>query len=122
MDKIKQRNRRKRSIRKKVVGNAERPRMSVHKSNRNIYVQIINDIEGKTLCGASTRLVEAKGKGKTSAITRKNVNFASVLGEEIAKTASGKGIKKIVFDRAGYQYHGAVKALADAARKNGLQF
>lgn len=117
MDKIIRRNRRKKSIRKKVTGTLERPRMVVHKSNKNLYVQVIDDVDGKTLCGAST-LVSAKGKAETKA----NINFATSLGEEIAKTAQGKGVKKVVFDRAGYKYHGVIKAVADAARKNGLEF
>ncbi len=114
MDKGHRRARRKKAIRKKVSGSSERPRMCVHKSNRSIYVQIVDDIEGKTLCGISS--IE---KGEA---TRKNTNFASTLGEKIAKTATEKGIKKVVFDRSGYKYHGVIKALADAARKNGLEF
>jgi len=120
MDKTQRRTRRKKSIRKKISGTSERPRMSIHKSNRNIYVQIIDDVEGRTLCGVSTR--PSGSKDKTSAETHKNMNFAAVLGEEIAKIATGKGIKKVVFDRAGYRYHGVVKAVADAARKGGLGF
>ena len=91
--------------------------MCVHKTNKNLYVQIIDDIEGKTLCGASTM------KSKVSdAKTRANIIFAGTLGQEIAKIAVEKGIKKVVFDRAGYRYHGVVKAIADAARENGLEF
>ncbi len=118
MDKIKRRARRRKSIRKKIFGTLEKPRMNVHKTNRNIYVQIIDDLEGKTLCGASTRSLEGKPKAKT----RKNMGFAESMGERIAKAAAEKGIKKVVFDRAGYRYHGVVKALADAARKHGLEF
>lgn len=120
MDKTIQRKRRKKSIRKKVLGTSERPRMSVHKSNKNIYVQIVDDVEGKTLCGASTSAKEAKKTG--TAATKKNTNFAQALGERIAKTAIEKGLKKVVFDRGGYQYHGVIKAVADAARKTGLEF
>lgn len=118
MKKIIQKNRRKKSIRKKISGTQERPRMTVHKSNKNIYVQVIDDIEGKTICGASTLIPALKSK----AGTRKNLNFATSLGEEIAKFAQEKGVKKVVFDRAGYKYHGVVKAVADAARKKGLEF
>ncbi len=119
MDNIERRTRRKKSIRKKIYGTLERPRMSVHKSNKNIYVQIIDDIEGKTLCGMSTKSSGFKDK---KIATCKNINFAAKLGEAVAKTASEKGIKKVVFDRSGYRYHGVVKAVADAARKNGLEF
>ena len=118
MKKLIRRDRRKRSIRKKISGTPERPRMTVHKSNRNIYVQIIDDVEGKTICGVSTLIPALKGKAET----RKNVNFAASIGEELAKSAQEKGVKKVVFDRAGYKYHGVVKAVADAARKNGLEF
>ena len=117
MGKLLQKQRRKKSIRKKVMGTQERPRMSVHKSNKNIYVQIVDDVEGKTLCGASTKVKDSK-----KAETKKNTNFASALGEKIAKTAIEKGVKKVVLDRGGYKYHGVVKAVADAARKTGLEF
>ncbi|MBU0651244.1 MAG: 50S ribosomal protein L18 [Candidatus Omnitrophota bacterium] len=120
MDKLKRMKRRKRSIRKRVSGTTERPRMSVHKSNKGLYVQIINDVEGKTLCGMSTKKVEL-GKG-ISVVSRKNTRFAEALGEGIAKVALEKGVKKVVFDRAGCLYHGVIKALAEAARKNGLDF
>ena len=112
--------RRKRSIRRKIFGSAERPRMSVHKSLKNISVQIIDDVQNKTLCSLST--LSPKMKEKIKAKTYKSVNSAKMLGEEIAKIAAQKNIKKIVFDRSGYQYHGAVKALADAAREGGLEF
>ena len=112
--------RRKRSIRKKVSGSSERPRMSVHKTLKNITVQVIDDVEGKTLCGLST--LSSKIKSRISKNTKKDISSAAILGEEIAKDAVAKGIKKVVFDRAGYRYHGAVKALAEAARKNGLEF
>jgi large subunit ribosomal protein L18 len=118
MDKIARRARRRKSIRKKVFGTPEKPRMCVHKSNKNIYIQIVDDLEGKTLCGISTKALEGKPKVKT----RKNMSFAGILGEEIAKAATGKGIKKVVFDRSGYRYHGVVKAVAEAARKHGLEF
>ena len=120
MDKIERSKRRKKSIRKKLSGTSERPRMCVHKSNKNIYVQIINDIEGKTLCGLLAKNT-AFGK-EVGTSTCKNIKFAEALGENIAKAAAEKGIKKVVFDRAGYRYHGVIKAIADAARKNGLEF
>jgi len=120
MEKLRRRKRRIKSIRKRVSGNSERPRMRIHKSNMNIYVQIIDDIEGKTLCGTCAKKVALADK--KTARTCKNIKFAAAVGEEIAKIATEKGIKKVVFDRAGYKYHGAVKALADAARKSGLEF
>ncbi len=120
MRKEEKRLRRKRSIRRKISGSAEKPRMSVHKSLKNISVQIVDDVENKTLCSVSTLSSNVRGKLKTS--TRKNIKAAEILGEEIAKIAAEKKITKIVFDRSGYNYHGAVKALADAARKGGLKF
>ena len=112
--------RRKKSIRKKVIGTPGRPRLCVHKTLKNIVVQIVDDVDGKTICGLST--LSGKVKGRITKSTRKDVIAAEVLGEEIAKEAAGKGVTKVVFDRSGYRYHGAVKALAEAARKNGLQF
>jgi large subunit ribosomal protein L18 len=120
MRKEQKRIRRKRSIRRKVSGTAERPRMSVHRSLKNINVQIVDDIQNKTICSLST--LSPAIRGKADAKTRKNINFATALGEEIAKIAQEKGIKKVVFDRSGYRYLGAVKAFAEAARKGGLDF
>jgi large subunit ribosomal protein L18 len=120
MKKEARRLRRKRSIRRKVFGSAERPRMSVHKSLKNISVQIIDDIQNKTLCSLST--LSPRVREKLDSKTRKNAKFAKVLGGEIAKIAVEKGITKVVFDRSGYNYLGAIKTLADAARENGLQF
>ncbi len=99
-------------IRKKVFGTAERPRMSVFRSNRQIYVQIINDQEGKTLASASSLGMEAMPK----------VQQAEKVGELVAKKAIEAGVSAVVFDRNGYLYHGRVKQLADAARKGGLNF
>ena len=115
-----QKARRRKSIRKRISGTPDRPRLCVHKSLKNITVQVIDDINGKTLCGISSLSPAMKEKFKAG--TRKNINVATALGEEIAKNAIEKGIKEVVFDRSGYRYHGAVKALADAARKQGLQF
>jgi large subunit ribosomal protein L18 len=119
MDKKTQRKlRRKKSIRKKIYGTEERPRLCIHRTNKNIYAQVVNDVENKTICGVSTM-----GKELTAAaITRKNMKFASKVGEKLAKLTMEKGVQKVVFDRAGYKYHGVVKALAEAARKGGLQF
>lgn len=110
--------RRHKRIRKKVFGTAERPRLSVHRSLSHIYAQIIDDTRGNTLVAASTLdkdFVSEKGH-------RGNVNMAKKVGELIAKRAIEKGFKKVVFDRSGYLYHGRIKALADGARKAGLEF
>ena len=99
-------------IRKNVFGTAERPRMSVFRSNKQIYVQIINDQDGKTLASASSLGLEAMPK----------IQQAEKVGELVAKKAIEAGISSVVFDRNGYLYHGRVKQLADAARKGGLNF
>ena len=104
-------------IRKKLQGTAERPRLNVYRSLNHIYVQVIDDLEGKTLVSASS----AEGKhGERRA--GGNVAAAKEVGKAIAQRAKAKGITKVVFDRGGYIYHGRVKALADAAREGGLQF
>ena len=104
-------------IRKKVQGTAERPRLNVYRSVNHIYVQLIDDLAGKTLIAASSA-VGKKGLRKTGG----NVASAKEIGKAIAEKAKSKGISKVVFDRGGYLYHGRVKALADAAREGGLQF
>ena len=104
-------------IRKKVLGTAERPRLNVYRSLNHIYVQLIDDLKGATLVAASS----AEGR-KAERRTGGNVAAAKGVGKTIAERAQSKGIKKVVFDRGGYIYHGRVKALADAARKGGLQF
>ena len=104
-------------IRKKMTGSAERPRLNVYRSLNHIYVQVIDDIHGKTLVSAST----AEGK-KEDRKTGGNVASAKTVGKAIAERAKAKGVTKVVFDRGGYIYHGRVKALADAAREAGLQF
>lgn len=114
-DKLRKRAKRKVSVRKAIYGNAERPRMTVFKSNIHMYVQVIDDDAGTTLASAST--VEKAFKD----ITR-NVAGGARLGEEIGKRLLEKGIKTVVFDRNGYQYHGIVKAIADGARKAGITF
>jgi len=110
--------RRRYHVRKKVSGTRERPRLSVFRSNRHIYAQIIDDTVGVTLASASTRAKAireqtANGGGKKA---------ATVIGETIAKEALGVGIKCVCFDRNRYKFHGRVKALADAAKKTGLVF
>ncbi|MBI5026278.1 MAG: 50S ribosomal protein L18 [Nitrospirae bacterium] len=112
------RGRRHKRIRKKVFGTALKPRLSVFKSLKHIYVQLVDDTTGNTLTSTSTLDKELKGKLKTGG----NVESAKKVGEIIAKRAIDKGLKTVVFDRGGYLYHGRVKALADAARKEGLEF
>lgn len=105
---------RKLRVRGNIFGTVERPRLSVYRSLKHIYAQIVDDSEGKTLVAAGSSVKGfAKGSG---------VDTASRVGEEIAKKATAKGIKKVVFDRGARPYHGRVKALAEAARKGGLNF
>ncbi|AMX84829.1 50S ribosomal protein L18 [Geobacillus subterraneus] len=103
-------------IRKKIVGTTERPRLSVFRSNKHIYAQIIDDTKSATIVSAST-LDKEFGLDSTN-----NIDAAKKVGELVAKRALEKGIKQVVFDRGGYLYHGRVKALADAAREAGLEF
>ena len=102
-------------IRSKVSGTAERPRLAVKKSLKHIYAQVIDDAAGKTIASASSRDKDSSTKGANAAA-------AKAVGALIAKKAKDKGIKRVVFDRGGYLYHGNIKALADAARENGLKF
>ncbi len=112
------RERRKLRIRKNVNGTAERPRLSVFRSARHIYAQVIDDTSGKTLAAASTLSKDLEGK-----LAEDNkVEAAKKVGTLIAKACKDKGITKIVFDRNGYLYHGRVSALAQAARDAGLEF
>ena len=104
-------------IRKKLQGTSERPRLNVYRSLNHIYVQVIDDLTGKTLVSAST----AEGK-KEERRSGGNVASAKAVGKTIAERAKAKGVTKVVFDRGGYIYHGRVKAVADAAREAGLQF
>ncbi len=112
--KINRRNKIKKAIRAKISGTAERPRMTVFRSNKQIYVQFVNDLEGKTIVSKSSKDV-ASAKGTKSEI-------AAEVGKEAATAALAAGIQAVVFDRNGYLYHGRVKQLADAARQAGLQF
>jgi large subunit ribosomal protein L18 len=104
-------------IRKKIVGTNERPRLNVYRSLNHIYVQVIDDLNGKTIVSAST----AEGK-KGERRSGGNLASAKATGKLVAERAKAKGIDKVVFDRGGYLYHGRIKALADAARESGLQF
>ena len=116
--KIERRERIKKRIRKIVVGTAERPRMSVFRSNKQISVQLIDDSARATLLAVSSldKEVAAQCAGKTK------TEQAAIVGEAVAKKASAKGLSTVVFDRNGYLYHGRVKSLAEAARSNGLNF
>ncbi len=102
-------------VRRKISGTAERPRLCVYRSNTNLYVQVIDDVAGKTLVSASTLDKEVKTKYA-------NKEAAKEVGALIAKRALEKNIKDVVFDRGGYIYHGVIKELADAARNGGLNF
>jgi large subunit ribosomal protein L18 len=102
-----------------LSGTTERPRLSVFKSIHHIYVQIIDDVQGKTILSASTLDPEVKKEIKGSG---GNIESAKIVGKVIAQRAQAKGIKQVVFDRGGHIYHGRVAALADAARENGLEF
>jgi large subunit ribosomal protein L18 len=103
----------KRSIRKRVTGTPSRPRLSVFRSNKCIYAQIINDVDGKTLVSASS--LELEG-------SKNNLESAGAVGKLLAEKASTNGVTSVIFDRNGYLYHGRVKALAEGAREGGLKF
>ena len=113
-DKNKIRQKRHARVRGKISGTADRPRLNVFRSNKNIYAQVIDDVAGVTLVSASTLDKEIDGGTK--------VEKAQKVGALVAKRANEKGIKAVVFDRGGYLYHGRVEALAEAARENGLEF
>ncbi len=104
-----------RRIRRKLAGTTERPRLAVFRSVAHIYVQVIDDAQGKTLVSASSVDKGVKTNGG-------NIAAAKAIGKLVAERAKEKGIKQVVFDRGGYQYHGRVKALAEAARAAGLEF
>ena len=110
--KIERRNKIKTRIRGKISGTAERPRMTVFRSNKQIYVQLIDDLAGRTLASASSKGVEEGTK----------VEIAAVVGRDIAKKALEAGITEVDYDPNGYLFHGRVKSLADAAREGGLKF
>lgn len=102
------------SIRRKISGTAQRPRLSVFRSNKEIYAQIINDEQGVTLASASSVGIDKSGKNK--------IDIAKIVGQELSAKAKAAGIETVVFDRGGYLYHGRVKSLADGAREGGLIF
>lgn len=107
-----------RRIRSTVSGTSERPRLSIYKSNKHVYAQLVDDKNGNTLTAASTKTnaLESDIKDKTK------VESAGIVGRHLAELAREKGIEKVVFDRSGYRYHGVVKALAEGAREAGLDF
>ncbi len=110
------RHRRHRRLRQKLFGTPERPRLCVYKSLKHVHAQIINDLTGQTLVAASTLEKEIPGvKGGT-------IKSAKVIGKIIAERAQQKGIQSVVFDRAGFPYHGVIRALADSSREAGLKF
>ena len=115
LNKIERRERIKMRIRKIVSGTQAQPRMTVYRSNKQIYVQFIDDLAGTTLAAASSLDKEFSGNGGNKEAARK-------VGEMIAKRATEKGIEQVVFDRGGYIFHGRVKELADGAREGGLKF
>jgi large subunit ribosomal protein L18 len=117
-EKLRKRTRRHLRVRRKVVGTSERPRLSVYRSLKHIYCQIIDDIEGKTLAAASTQSPNVRSQIKYGG----NVKAAEIVGKAIAEEAKNKGITKVVFDKGGYKYHGRVKALAESARRHNLIF
>lgn len=115
LEKIKMRHVR---LRKRITGTAERPRLAVHFSGKNIYAQVIDDVAGRTLAAAAT--TEKSLEGNTT--LRANCATAVTIGKLVAERSKGANVSKVVFDRGGFQYHGKIKALADAAREAGLEF
>jgi len=116
LTKLQKRDRIKTRVRSKISGSTEVPRLSVYKSNKEIYAQLIDDQEGKTLVSASSRekdLANVKGT---------KTEIATAVGKKIAEKAKAAGIEKVVFDRNGFEYHGRVKAIAEGAREGGLKF
>lgn len=114
--KLAQRKRRKTGIRKRVIGTPQRPRLTIYRSARHIYAQVIDDLAGRTLASASTVTKGARAEHGG------NVASAAEIGKTIAEKAKAAGVESVVFDRNGYRYHGRVKSLADAAREGGLKF
>lgn len=110
--------RRRQHVRRRITGTAQRPRLSVFRSSKHIYAQLIDDLTGVTLAAASTRSKDVK----SSLAYGGNKKSAAVVGKKLAEIAKAKGITMVAFDRGHYRYHGRVKALADAAREGGLQF
>ncbi len=116
LQKVKSRNRRHRRVRKKVRGTSARPRLSVFRSSRHVYAQVIDDASGRTLASASTMEKDARG-GVTA-----NVDAAKAVGQRLGERAKAAGVTTVVFDRGGFRYHGRVAAVAEGARASGLEF
>ena len=117
--KLNQSDRRKRRVRGELkASSGARPRLSVHRSSKHIYAQLIDDAQGRTVAAASSLEKEMKGKLKTGADTA----AAAEVGKLLAQRATGAGVSEVVFDRGSYKYHGRIKALADGAREAGLKF
>lgn len=104
----------KRGIRKKISGTRDRPRLTVFRSNKHIYAQLVDDLSGHTLASAGSNMDDVSGEKRT--------DISKAVGEKLAENAKEAGIETVVFDRNGYRYHGRVKALADGAREGGLKF
>ncbi len=115
---LKARLKRKKRVRKNIFGNQERPRLSVFRSSKHIYAQIVDDVSGSTLVSAST----LDNEYKEHRVEGKKVEIAKAVGNLVGKRALDKGIKKVVLDRNGFLYHGRIKALSDGAREAGLNF
>jgi large subunit ribosomal protein L18 len=105
-------------MRKKIIGTSERPRLCVHRSSRHVRAQVIDDATGRTIVSASSLDKEVRAKLKTGG----NIAASKFVGKIVAERARAKGVEQVVFDRGGYQYHGRVQALAEAAREAGLKF
>lgn len=105
------------SIRRKISGTHDRPRLCIYKSLRHLYAQLVDDVAGRTLVSVTSNTKAFKAKGKTFS----NLATAGLTGQALGKQAKAKGVKRIVFDRSGYKYHGCVKALADAVRAEGIE-
>jgi len=115
LTKLEARQRRQRRVRSKVTGTAERPRLTVYRSNKGVSAQLVDDVGGKTIAGASWVTLPKSFKGNKT-------EQAAEVGKRLAAAAKSAGIEAVVFDRGGYLYHGRVKALADGAREGGLKF
>lgn len=105
-------------VRKRIEGTAERPRLCVYRSAKHIYAQLVDDLSGRTLLSASSLTPTVREEGKD----KEKRDVSAAVGKKVAELAQAKGIKKVVFDRAGFPFHGRVKALAEGAREGGLEF
>jgi len=114
VDKVKRRLRIRQGIRNKINGTPERPRLSIFKSNKAIYAQLIDDTKGHTIAATNSHILGVKGN-----VT---IETSKQVGAKIAEVAKASGVKKVIFDRGGYKYHGQIKALAEGAREGGLEF